>query len=275
MPCGIPDQQWPYTNIDANNGLRYDTSTGKLWAHPPSIIDNKRAEGSFNLTPTAVAAFGSGVRIAWSYLYEAAGFSPVTEVQIGITPELTVTNTTVRNIFVRPKLHFPDTSHMIGWSCTRSAVKGYLQRDSGAGWVNVASQTVSPHPFRFTQQGYGSGQPFSNNLVLTGESFADSINTENGLNPLPADGANASGTGGAERTHVHGFLIDGGGSNVGMQVPVGATHKFRGVLYGRTPDTAIFKIAGDTLPDWDYLWSHSTVNRPMVIEIETFTLQAL
>ena len=275
MPCGIPDQQWPYglAPIDANNGLRYDTSTGKLWAHPEHVIDRRIANGVHNLISGAVAGYGSGVRIAWSPLYEAAGFAPLSEMQVGRVNPIGVTNTRPRALIARPKLYFPASSWMVGWSMTRCALIARIERDTGSGYTEIATQTVTTRPFRFTQAGtYGPGS-FNNNRPLTEESFADSITTDNGLNPLAFD--NVTGTGVADRMYFPGFIVDVGTQSTStLLLQPNETHTYRAWLYARTPDTAIFQIGGG-LPDYDYLWSHSTTTSTMRLEVELSTYAPL
>ena len=267
MPCGIPDQQWPggYGNIDSTNGLRYDTTTGKMWAKPPDTHWVQESAGTFTTNGSAVFMYGSTLRIAWSPLFNARGGAGQWQ-EVAKSGVISHTNTTHSEVALRPRIGVPGHHWMIGWPMVRPWLLVRLAVNTGGGWSYPWSDQWSVHPFRFTQGSYSGGD--INNQLLTAEPFSDNI--PSGYDPgnllYEAYSGEFSGQKSTVRYPAH--SIDVGAiapEATTLRQPKGATWQFQAQMYAITPDACLFNIG--PLPILPYLWSFTDLMRPVDLTV--------
>ena len=272
MPCGIPDQAWPggYGQIDSNNGLRYDTTTGKLWAKPDDVHYVAEGDGSWTTHGTAVFQYGQHLRIAWSPLWGLTG-SPGAYYEVSKSPVLTYTNASSTELFARPTIGVPANEWMLGWSMVRCRLRLELLMDTGSGLTLRWADEWTPHPHPFTQYNYDGGDI---NARIQGEPlFMDNIPAGPGI-PAVFDSVSAG-----QKTVVRfpARSVDPTAiapSATPVTMPKNSTWRWQSRIVAVGPDTSIFNIdlgGGASLPYYHYLWGAADLVRPVDLSLNIHT----
>ena len=261
MPCGIPDQQWPYSaSIDTNNGLRYDTNTGKLWTHPNAVSDSRVVEGVRNFTGSAVITAPDGAhRVNWSPLAGAVGFSGTYTMQQ--TPVVYYTNNSAREMVVRSlTVQIPNVGWNTNYQVRRSEfiVQVYAGNNS---LPAVYGDRFTPNWGTYTGAAYGGGN-ITGSLQTTGM-FADNITSS--IDPL----LDATVIGRQTLLHPR-RTIDAVAAMGSTVITPGQTWQFRADLIAVAPVTPTFLNGG--FPDHPFNWAFADVyqNIRLRLNVETY-----
>lgn len=260
MPCGIPDQAWPggYGNIDNENGLRYDTSTGKLWAKPDDVHTTYESSGTYTTHGSAVFQYGSYLRVAWSPLFNLTGGAGQVR-EIAKSGIITVTNSSATSQSIRVIAGVPANEWMLGWSMVRPRLQLQLFVDDGGGLTPRWGDEWTLHPFSFTQYNYVGGD--INARIQTEPLFQDNLPYDTSGQPHIFDAASSG-----NKYHMRfparsvDFMSIAPGSTTAT-LPKGATWRYQVKLNAVTPDTSIFNVG--PLPAIHYLWGATQIMRPV------------
>jgi hypothetical protein len=185
VPCGVPEQAWPYAVADpsgATNGIRFDPNTGRLWSLPADVqkvytaSTNWVALGDYGNLYTAVG-WPTEYRF-WFARGVSAGNGYGADVQVTDRPSITHTNTSARNQIMLVTPFLPGVFfNMTYWSAgagvgLRYWVNGafswqeFLSPINGVHDVSGAFglPPVYPYPAGWPFQGGGTSVPITNDV---------------------------------------------------------------------------------------------------------------
>jgi len=254
MPCGIPDQDWPYTSydIDQYNGLRYDTSTGKLWTDPKDVHDADRVSPTLYYLPGSVTAYGAMQRVNWAALYGALGGAGNTYT-LSQTSLLTYTNTSNRDVFWSAAVRIPQTRWNMNFQMRDAKLQWQFLVDDAV--IGTASDDMSPVSDPFTSLNNYAGGAISDRIngdnVPSEPPFADVIPAVNSL----FTAANNQ----RFNMHIPSTITRPDLSSASTTITPGTTKTFRARLVAVTPAAPFYTVGGG-LPDYPYLWNWVDIN---------------
>jgi len=159
VPCGVPNQQWPYAcGIDANNGLRFDPATGRLWTRPHGGLQTYSAAATLSVNTGRHQLVDTGgttwLRVWWAGAYTHYG--QLTEFALSTTATVTHTNDTCLPQRALVVTRVPQVRWNNTWQTNRNSV-------GALGYINGAAALSSSWlPHSGTQEAADPiGDPFN------------------------------------------------------------------------------------------------------------------
>lgn len=245
MPCGVPEQSWPYTeSIDAANALRFDPATGKLWVAP-------KPHYTATATPTwnsvagrhAVQTDSNGITAyrVWAAAL-VAPYGPSARFAMTSLVEVAWTNTSGVPVKARAVATFPEVRYYTNYQLTRfgTTIRGYVN--------NNLVETSGHRAFDALQGSApaagGMGYPFNGAAPTTGSvdsALGDAVGTNLDFRAHKI---------GLFNVRMPKFDVDVFGG--WRQVNPGDTVTYGMEMAGATPDPPGLYVVGG-LPDIPYL----------------------